>query len=190
MRVLHIVPAAFSYFDDIQAQVESWLPSLANLGVEVQVFSLKYGSQKKNGQQVEGKSFASQYDREEKISITSAFAEWSSFDVVHLHGPFLGAGAEIIKACHAYREVPLLLSYHRPVTLSNFFSLFIRCYNFFYLRKIFPLAQGLIFSRAQLFLRWQQYIRPEQWVVELVDKGAPAAVAEKLLFLYNSVIRS
>ena len=47
MRVIHIIPSAFEYFDDIRSQAFRLLDGLNKLGVETEAFTLQYGSTNK-----------------------------------------------------------------------------------------------------------------------------------------------
>jgi glycosyltransferase involved in cell wall biosynthesis len=44
MKVLHLVPSAFEYYDDIRSRVSGWLNHMPEFGVEVEVVTIYYGT--------------------------------------------------------------------------------------------------------------------------------------------------
>ena len=152
MRVLHIIPATFHYFDDIQSAAFTLVSNLEKLGVETGVFTLQYGG--------EGGALATQSAVEKAatgrryggtLSINEALATFSEYDAVHVHAPFLGAAGKIMAAKQA-SGVPMLLTIYRPVFTPDFFSLAIKLYNWYYLPRLCALAETITVSSGQAIM--------------------------------------
>jgi len=147
MKVLHIIPSAFNYFDDIRVEAFRLLENLQHLGVEGDAFTLQYGSSGSAKQFQKGvheiapsRSFVGTAREEELIR---AFAD---YDLIHLHCPFFGAAGSIGRWKRAHPEIPLIATYHRPVLAADLFGRCIRWYNYYYLPKIFLLADLVAYN--------------------------------------------
>ncbi|MBI5221390.1 MAG: hypothetical protein HY979_01120, partial [Candidatus Magasanikbacteria bacterium] len=87
MKVLHIIPSAFNYFDDIRAEAFGWLEEENNFGLESEAITLEFGSTTKQ-EQSEIKVVAPnrQFIGQQPISKNSE--SWDQFDIINLHCPF------------------------------------------------------------------------------------------------------
>ena len=143
MRVIHIIPSAFEYFDDIRSQAFKLLDGLHKLGVETEAFTLQYGSTNKAEKASIKKASPSVHDYIGNFDIDSAIANFADFDIVHLHCPFFGAAGKIFRWKKLNPNIPLVATYYRKVRIYDLMSLFISVYNVYYLPKIFKLVDAV-----------------------------------------------
>lgn len=166
MRVIHVIPSAFEYFDDIRSQAFKLLDGLHKLGVETEAFTLQYGSPNKAQKTSIKEASPSVHNFIGDFDINSAIANFSDFDIVHLHCPFFGAAGKILHWKKLNPDIPLVITYYRDVRVKDVLSLFIRFYNMYYLPKFFKLA-GMV-SRFN------------------AEEGSPESIAADTLLVYNS----
>ena len=143
MPVIHIIPSAFEYFDDIRSQAFKLLDGLHKLGVETEAFTLQYGSTNKAEKASIKSASPSVHNYLGNFDIDSAIANFSDFDIVHLHCPFFGAAGKILNWKKLNPGIPLVITYYREVRVQDLMSLFIRLYNAYYLPKFFKLADAV-----------------------------------------------
>ncbi|MFH1292238.1 MAG: hypothetical protein ABIH87_03500 [bacterium] len=151
MRIAHIVPSTFEYFDDIKMDAFETVEQLSKYGIESIITTLQYSQAKRREKEkISGKAGgpagkAPSYKYQGMQSIIQAIENFSSYDLVHLHCPFLGAGGKILEWKRKNPDTPLAVTYYRPVELVDFLSYFIRLYNSYYLSKIMRLAEVVMF---------------------------------------------
>ncbi len=143
MRVLHIIPSAFEYFDDIRNNAMAVVNKQKELGIEVEAFTLQYGavsSKQKTSlkQVVPGVKFVGLFKSDAVIS------SFDDFDIIHLHLPALGLIPKIIKWKEIGNKQPLVVTYWREMMLSDLFSYFVRWYNYRNDKKIYDIADAII----------------------------------------------
>ena len=144
MRVIHIIPSAFEYFDDIRSRAFKLLDGLNKLGVESEAFTLQYGQPNRAVKASVKEVSPSVHDYAGNFDVDSAIANFADFDIVHLHCPFFGAAGKILNWKKLNPDIPLAVTYYREVRLEDMMSLFIRVYNAYYLPKIFKLADAVM----------------------------------------------
>lgn len=142
MRVIHIIPSAFDYFDDIRSQAFKLLDGLHKLGVETEAFTLQYGTTNKAEKASIKSASPSVHDYIGNFDIDDAVASFSDFDIVHLHSPFFGGAGKILNWKKLNPDIPFVITYYRAVRILDLMSLFIKFYNAYYLPKIYKLAQS------------------------------------------------
>ncbi|MSU75496.1 MAG: hypothetical protein EXS55_03220 [Candidatus Magasanikbacteria bacterium] len=145
MKVIHIIPSVFNYFDDIRASAFALVDTLHSAGVEADAFTLQYGSevagpsvQTTVKQAAPGRSYKGQ------LNINNAIETFSNYDIAHLHAPFFGAAGKILAWKQAHPEIPLVVTCHRRIITPDFLSLFLKLYSLYYLPKIFAVADIII----------------------------------------------
>ncbi len=143
MRVIHVIPSAFEYFDDIRSQAFKLLEELHKLGVETEAFTLQYGSPNKAEKRSVKEAAPSVHNHIGDFDISNAINSFSDFDVVHLHCPFFGAAGKILNWKKHNPNTPLVVTFYRQVHIVDLMSLFIRFYNMYYLPKFFKLADAV-----------------------------------------------
>ena len=167
MKVIHIIPSAFNYFDDIRSQAFKLLDGLHKLGVENEAITLQYGSTDKAQKASIKSASPSVHNHIGNFDIDSAIANFADFDIVHLHCPFFGAAGKILNWKKLNPETPLVATHYRQVRIEDLMSLFIRFYNAYYLPKIFKLADAV------------------DWFKE--EEAGSASIAADMLLVYNSL---
>lgn len=149
MKVIHIIPGAFDYFNDIRSEAMELVDSQRELGIDAEAFVLQYSSVG-NKQKKDVKHKTPNLEFVEMLNSTLFIESLSNYDVIHLHCPFLGLANKIIAHKKLNLEQPLVITYYRKVLTIDMFSFFIMCYNKYYLPKIFKLADAIFESRADL----------------------------------------
>lgn len=166
MRVIHIIPSAFNYFDDIRRHVFELLEKQIECGVEAEAFTLQYGSVTR-GQKIEVRREAPASRFIGLFGLDELVDSLKDFGVVHLHCPFLGAAKKIINWQKKNADSPLVITYHRDLEFSDLFSLFIIGYNHFYLPRLFSIATAVVGFSAEEFAETKgaHYLKqPEKFV--------------------------
>ncbi|HSR88882.1 MAG TPA: glycosyltransferase family 4 protein [Candidatus Udaeobacter sp.] len=150
MRVIHVIPSAFEYFDDIRSQAFKLLEELNKLGVETEAFTLQYGSPNREEKASIKEAAPSVHSHIGDFNAKNVIESFSDFDIVHLHCPFFGAAGKILRWKKLNPNSPLVITYYREIKLEDTFSLIIRLYNAYFLPKIFNLADASYrFNREQ-----------------------------------------
>ena len=150
MRVIHIIPSAFNYFDDIRALAFELMEGLNGLGLENEAVAVQYGTTTKKTEAAVGHAAPSRrYIGTENFAET--LRDLQNYDIVHLHCPGLGALGKICAWKKNNPGVPLVASYYRGVPLADFFSLFMILYNNFYLPRIFRSAEAITCFSGEIF---------------------------------------
>lgn len=146
MKVLHLIPSAFNYFDDIRSEAFRLVGNLHKWGVEVEANTLQYGTLSKS-KELEDEVIQGTTESPRRFGgmmpIGKVFDSLDAFDLVHLHVPFLGAAGKILAWKKFHPDHPLVITFYRPVPLVDFLSVFIKWYNAYYLPKIFAVADVL-----------------------------------------------
>lgn len=169
MRVIHVIPSAFEYFDDIRSVAFKLTDELHKLGVENEAFTLQYGQPSRATKASVRESSPSVHNYVGNFDIDSAIKSFSDFDIVHLHCPFFGAAGKILKWKKLNSGIPLVAFYYRDARIDDLMSLFIRFYNMYYLPKIFKAADA-----ARKF--------------DAEKAGSIGSIAAETLLVYNNLI--
>ncbi len=143
MRVIHIIPSAFEYFDDIRSQAFKLLEELNKLGVENEAFTLQYGSPNKAEKLSIKESAPSVHNHIGDFNMDTAITSFSDFDIVHLHCPFFGAAGKILQWKISNPNTPLVITYYRKVRIEDLMAFFIWLYNAYYLPKFFKIVNAI-----------------------------------------------
>lgn len=199
MRVIHIIPSAFEYFGDIRSQAFKLLDGLNKIGVDTEAFTLQYGAPSKAFKDSVKADSPSVHDFKGNVGIDELIENLDEFDIVHLHCPFLGAARKIINWKKLNPDFPLVVTYYRDVRFDDLFSLFIKLYNFYFLRKIFALSSivicrnfeefqnssgvGYMNNKSKLAVLDEMELDKETGGLDTVE-----AVAVKTLVVYNSLV--
>ena len=128
MKVTHIIPSAFEYFDDIRERTFSWVEELSKLGVDIDVFTLQYERPTPAVKlEISDVAPSRTYSHTGSIktmteTIIKMAPPASELEIIHLHTPFLGGAAKIMEFIKSRQSTPLVITHHRPVQLVNLFS--------------------------------------------------------------------
>ncbi len=194
MRVLHVIPNAFEYFEDIHSEAFKILEAEVDLGIHVDAVTIDYGgTSKKEISQVKKTAPSRTYVGQETID--KNIEAWDYYDIINLHGPFFGSANKILEWIQKHPEKFLVVTYHHDFVSSDFFSLFIKFYNYYYLPKIFKKANHVAFfaDRYGLSKIGIKMLNDEEKVAVL---GLPregedihnGSIAQDLVIVYNSLM--
>ena len=167
MRVVHIIPSTFEYFDDIRSRAFGILNYQHEHGIEVEAITLQYDNPSRSVRREARESAPSVHSYQGHITISDAFSQLDEFDLVHLHTPFFGAGRRMLRWAKS-RQKPFVITYYRPVIFSDVFSAFVKIYNQYYLPKLFKTADSVVDLRGEKEL-------------------SISDIAENLIVLYNDL---
>jgi hypothetical protein len=148
MKVLHIIPSAFEYFDDIRAQAFEILEKENKLGVESDAITLEYGAVGRREKfEVATVAPSRKYLGQESIEKNSQ--AWQAYDIINLHCPFFGAAGKILDFLKFNPDKFFLITYHHDFVSPDFFGYFIKFYNYYYLPKLLNKAKVIVFFSNQ-----------------------------------------
>ncbi len=146
MQVLTIIPAVFDYFDSIRESAFRSAEIAQSQGITVEPFTLQLGKPSRATQRsvaeaaVTGKGFS----LSETISLRSLEDALQEAQIVHLHAPFLGFGAEILAFKKKFPGRKLVITWYGSLPYRNLFNLFIMGYNGYYLPRLLKLADAVV----------------------------------------------
>lgn len=144
MRVAHIIPSAFNYFDDIRSvafQTVDYLDKETSL--EVEAFTLQYNEpSSKLKQEIQTKAPHRNYQG--VVAFNEVLSRLDSYELVHLHAPFLGGARKLVAWKKEHPDIPLVISYYRKVYYQDIISVYLQWYNAFYLPKLLREAGGIL----------------------------------------------
>lgn len=170
MRVVHIIPAAFDYFNDIRDTAMALVEAEGKMGLEVEAFMLQYGSVTER--------FSSDVKRvaptrvfQGMVSGTSLVEALGSFDIIHVHCPLLGLMKKLVAFKQANPSIPLIVTYHRPVAVPDLFALYISWYTNWYLPRLLRVADALVTAPGVARISRQE---PPRFEAEITNAGKGA----------------
>lgn len=204
MKILHIVPAAFNYFDDIRELVFGVVDKLDTFAdVEQKLFTLEYGPPTTRTKATLS-HIAPTRTHQAVRSISALVDTFGDYDIVHVHTPFLGGGK--LLSMHLEQHPRVVVTYYRDVALADLLSYFIRWYNRRYVPRFVQHSRIFINCAPTLFLPLRRIIDREG--IKIVDlaknqffsnpltnsssevqlKEKMSFVAQKFLLTYQSII--
>lgn len=200
MRVIHIIPSAFNYFDDIRSAAFSIVDELSEIGVEGEIITLQYGAPRREEKE-ELKAAAPSRRYVGAVDFNALLRDLSGFDAVHLHCPFLGAADKILEWRRREPKTALVVSYYRDVIFNDLISLYVRWYNSHYLPLLFSASDAVVCfsadsfrkSRGRKFLRESDKLFDLNFALDETGGGAvkltdKKGVAQGLAVLYNNLL--
>lgn len=201
MRVIHIIPSAFEYFNDIRSEVFQLIEGLYKMGIETEAFTLQYGGPTKTIKDQIKSDSPSVHTYISSTGASGLIESLDEFDIVHLHCPFLGAAHQILNWKKSNPKTPFVVTYHRDVVWTDLFSLFIKLYNYYYLPKLFKVADIIVCHNMEELasFRGSRYIGKDKELAVLDDikleggwvdpKWSPLeVVAAKTALIYNTFV--
>lgn len=143
MRVLHIIPSAFDYFEDIRDSAMTLAHNERERGLDVEAITLQYGAVGQSEKAAIRKispvmSFAGLISGDSIIKLVD------DFDIIHLHLPTLGLMRRIIEWKKKNINKPLIITYWRDPKINDIFSYFISLYNRYYEKQLRCLADKIV----------------------------------------------
>lgn len=151
MRVLHLIPAAWEYFDAIRDQAFELVEEETKLGIEAEAFTLQYGRvTDRFSSEVMSKSPSRSFQGMNNLD--EVMASFEQFDIIHLHCPMLGALGRVLKWKKRFSDKPLLITYYGSFPITDLFGVFISWYNGWYLPKLFKQADRVVTQKRESIL--------------------------------------
>ncbi len=191
MKVLHIIPNAFDYFEEINTEAFKILEAESDLGVEADAITLNYGSvTRKDTFEVKKSAPSRKFVGQEPVE--KNIEAWEYYDIINLHCPFFGAAEKILQWVTDHPEKSLIITYHHDFKTPDFFGYLIKFYNYYYLPKLFKVARHVTFfaDRRNLSQVGLKMLKDEEKIVVLglpleeADTHNPS-IAEDLVMVYN-----
>lgn len=194
MKVLHVIPSAFEYFDDIRVEAFKILDEENNLGVEADAITLEYGAvTKKEEFEVKTIAPAKKYLGQEPVA--ENIKKWEYYDIINLHCPFLGEAGKILNWVSSNPDKFLVITYHHDFQTPDFFGFLIKMYNYYYLPKLFKIASAVAFiaDRYDQSKTGVKMLKNEEKAIVL---GMPTedqsihntGIAQDLVMVYNNIM--
>ncbi|MFA6424355.1 MAG: hypothetical protein WCV83_03550 [Candidatus Magasanikbacteria bacterium] len=194
MKVLHVIPNAFDYFEDIHSESFKILEAEADFGVEASAITIEYGAvTRKQVFEVKKTAPSRRYAGQEPFE--KNIADWDFFDIINLHCPFFGEAGKMLKWIKNYPDKKFIITYHHDFQCPDFFSYFIKFYNYYYLPKLFKAAQFVVFfaeryDESQVGIKMLKN-KENIAVLGLVEEGEDihnVSIVEDLVIVYNSLM--
>lgn len=188
MRILHIIPTAFNYFDTIKGFAFQIVELQNDLGVYADAITLQYSAKDAGREKSKNlRDFAKAREdiklgKKPKIpplkyqgvqALHKSVSNFSDYDIIHLHAPFLGAGSEIFNWKRRNPEKKLVVSYYNGLDNEDLFGFFIKLYNAYYLPKLFRLADLVIGIDGSGFMKTpaSRYLKDYKKLVFMIDSS-------------------
>jgi len=205
MKVMHIIPSAFNYFNDIRESAFGIINKLDAAGADCEAVTLGYSAPSRGMRAEVKKVSGGELHFEKTEEIGDLMNLMSDFDAVHLHCPFFGAAGNIISWKLSHKKKPFIITYYRKILVDDFFSFFIDLYNSYYLPRLFPLADFLTCVNSDVLPkkwkrgRWQGKFNnlldksgfmPLTASADKVQLKAPEyeEIAARILLIYKRII--
>lgn len=146
MKVVHIIPTAFNYFDNIKFGAFELVEQEQKLGAEAKVLTLQYETVSEKEKKILSGPFgpSPSCDYQGTMGAKQAFSSLNEYDLIHLHCPFLGAAGKILQWRRLNPRKPFVVSFYEDVIWTDFTSLFVILYNRYYLPKIISSADFVL----------------------------------------------
>lgn len=140
MRVIHLIPSVFDYFDDIRTAAFDLLEKLTPFGVESEAFTFQFstGVTKKIRESVG--TVAPSHTLQGVIARESFTDRLNDFDIVHVHTPIYAGMNDFLIWRKAHPFKPLIVTYYRPVRIVDAFSALMWVYNLYYRHRLWESA--------------------------------------------------
>ena len=143
MKVIHLIPSAFDYFDDIRDKAMALVNAERELGIDAEAYTLQYGAatqREKNliSQKAPGLNFSGLINGGDLIN------DLGNYDIVHLHCPFFGLAKNLLAWKKSNPDKILVATVWREMKITDLFSVFVYLYNCYYWPKISKLCGRVI----------------------------------------------
>ena len=189
MKILHIIPAAFEYFEDVKKVAFRIVESQNEVGAHADAFALQYSSHdisaenQKNKNKFTKAMMDKNAGRSAKFptieykglqAIDKSISCFNDYDIVHLHTPFFGAGRKILKWKKLNPDKKFVISFYVDFKSKDLFSFFIKLYNSYYLPRLFKIADLLIGLEEESFFQTfaHHYVDDFDKMVFMIDKDS------------------
>ncbi len=151
IKVLHIVPSAFDYFEKIRKEAFLLVDSLDELGFDNYVFTLQYEAVNKRLEKKVQRETKGKMGFEKIYNIAEIKDKMDEADIIHLHAPFLGMGKKILEYKKNNPQKKFIVTLHPGLPYVDFFTIIIWLYNSWYLGKMFAIADFVAVENEDIF---------------------------------------
>ncbi|HNU96132.1 MAG TPA: hypothetical protein PKH95_01870 [Candidatus Magasanikbacteria bacterium] len=151
IKVLHIVPSAFDYFEKIRKEAFLLVDSLDELGFDNYVFTLQYEAVNKRLEKKVQRETKGKMGFEKIYNIAEIKDKMDEADIIHLHAPFLGMGKKILEYKKKNPKKKFIVTLHPGLPYVDFFTIIIWLYNSWYLGKMFAIADFVAVENEDIF---------------------------------------
>jgi len=151
MKILHIVPTAFEYFESIRKEAFDLVDSLGQLGFEVDIITLQYGAVSKRFENKIAQETKERIGFEKMYSGDELFEKMEKADIIHLHTPFLGMGGKLLKYKREHPQKKFVITLYQNLPYIDFFTIIIWLYNNYYLRRLMNVADFVVAENEKVF---------------------------------------
>ncbi len=169
MRILHIVPAAFEYFEVIRKEAFDLADSLNALGFESELITLQYSPVSRRFEKKVAEETKKRVNFERNYSEDEILEKFNQHDIIHLHIPFLGMGKKILKFKKNNPQKKFVITLYENLPYVDFFTIIIWLYNSYYVKRLINLADFVVAGSEQIFRRSGgfSYLKDEKKFVPL-----------------------
>ena len=151
IKILHFIPSAFEYFEDIRKEAFALIDALNELGFENFAFTLQYEAvNKRVKKEVSGKT-RGRMNFEKIYNEKELEAKLDEADIIHLHAPFLGMGKKLVLYKQKYPRKKFVITLYRDLPYVDLFTIIIWLYNGWYLRKLMGVADFVCAKDESIF---------------------------------------
>jgi hypothetical protein len=144
MRVVHVVPSAFEYFEDIRVAAFNIVEELDRQGIDSEIITLQYGNPSRSTREVaERQEMKRSYKG--TLPIPELLESLKQCDIIHFHTPILGFLGKFITWQKTHLDAKVVVSYYRPIAYTDVLSWFIAWYNRHYLPRLAAKAKAIVY---------------------------------------------
>jgi len=156
MKIIHIIPSAFEYFNSIRTLAFEVVEEQTKIGASVDAITLQYET---TGKRLTNEIKKTSYSRKflGTVPAGKAIKNLDNYDVVHLHTPFLGGANDIIKWAKNKKDTLFVITYYYDFRDEDFIGKIIKWYNNFYLPKIFDLSDQVFVFGVEEFAKTKMF---------------------------------
>lgn len=175
MKVLHVIPAAFHYYDDIQTEAFKLVDAESQMGVEAVAYTIEYQLPVKNTPLTEKEKKKDEplapipaiFQRRAlpqykgRVKQEEIESDIESFDIIHVHVPIFGAIGKVLEWKKRFPKLRIFVSVHRKSIKNDFFTVLFALYNKIMLPKVFAKTECIIApSMKMLFYSYKRVVEP------------------------------
>ncbi len=156
MKIIHIIPSAFEYFNSIRTLAFEVVEQQNQIGESVDAITLQYGTTSKRLKKEVKKSSVSRKFLG-TMPAGQVIKNLDKYDVVHLHTPFLGGAHDIVKWAKNRRQTLFVITYYYDFKDEDFIGKIIKWYNNYYLPKMFGFSNRIFVFGIEEFIKTKMF---------------------------------
>lgn len=201
MKVIHFVPAAFEYFEDIRRAAFRSVEELDKRGVASEIITLQYGAPTRAAKEAAAEQEVKR-SYQGTVPNSELLSSLAQFDIIHFHVPLLGFVGKFIAWKKLHPGARVVVSYYRPMQYSDLVSRLVGWYNRYYLKRLAARAEAVIYFSDAGSTTLIAQLPKDAWVFEarqfvsesLQEKGEGVELlhipelAEGIIALYSQML--